>query len=53
MNYGASWYEFNFAKVYPKMTNFNNPNEMPKEQLFYTYDEFKQFISVEKDLKWK
>ena len=20
MNYGASWYEFNFAKVYPKMT---------------------------------
>ena len=53
MNYGASWYEFNFAKVYPKMTNFNKPNEMPKEQLFYTYDEFKQFISVEKDLKWK
>lgn len=53
VNYGASWYEFNFAKVYPKMTNFNNLNEMPKEQLFYTYDEFKQFISVKKDLKWK
>lgn len=52
MNYGASWYEFNFTKVYPKMTNFNNPNEMPKEQLFFTYDEFKQFISVEKDIRW-
>lgn len=35
------------------MTNFNNLNEMPKEQLFYTYDEFKQFISVKKNLKWK
>ena len=33
------------------MTNFNNPNEMPKEQLFFTYDEFKQFISVEKDIR--
>ena len=35
------------------MTNFTNPNEMPKEMEFYTYDEFKQFIKYETDLKNK
>lgn len=40
-------------KRYPKMTNFNNPNELPPEQLCITYDEFKQFIEVEEAIKWK
>lgn len=31
MNYTTAWHEFNFAKVYPKMYNFNEPNEFPKE----------------------
>ena len=53
MNYATAWHEFNFVKVYPKMTNFNDPNEIPPEQLCFTYEEFKQFISVEKDLKWR
>lgn len=53
MNYATAWYEFNFTKVYPKMTNFNNPNELPEEQQCFTYEEFKKFISVEKDIKWK
>ena len=53
MNYATAWHEFNFVKVYPKMTNFNNPNEIPPEQLCFTYEEFKQFISVENDLKWR
>lgn len=53
MNYATAWYEFNFVKVYPKMTNFNNPNEIPEEQLCFTYDEFKKFIEVENDIKWK
>ena len=26
---------------------------MPKEMLFYTFEEFKAFISVENDLKYK
>ena len=30
--------------------HFNN--EFPKEQLFFTYEEFKQFLSVETDIKW-
>ena len=25
----------NFTKVYPKIYNFNNSNEFPKEQFFY------------------
>lgn len=35
------------------MTNFTNPNEMPKEMLFFTYEEFKSFISVEEDILYK
>ena len=35
------------------MTNFTDPNEMPKKMDFYTYDEFKTFISYETDLKYK
>ena len=35
------------------MTNFNNPNEMPQEMLFFSFEEFKQFLSVEDDLKFK
>lgn len=44
LNYATVWYEFSFVKVYPKMTNFNNLNELPPEQLCFTYDEFKQLI---------
>ena len=35
------------------MTNFTNPNEIPKEMLFFTYDEFKKFISVEDEILFK
>ena len=35
------------------MTNFTNPNELPKEMLFFTLEEFKKFIEIEKDLKYK
>ena len=31
-----------------------DPNEAPKEEiLFFIYDEFKKFISVENDLRYK
>lgn len=36
-----------------KMTNFTNPNEMPKEMKFYTYEEFQKFISIEEDIKYR
>ena len=53
LNFGTKWFDFNFSSVYNKIENFTNPNEMPKEMLFYTFEEFKAFISVEKDLKYK
>lgn len=52
MNFGTKYYNLNFTSVYNKMTNFKNPNEMPKEMDFYTYKEFKHFISFETDLKY-
>lgn len=53
LNYGIKWHDFNFSSIYKKITNFNNPNEIKKEMNFYTYEEFKKFISVEKNLKFK
>lgn len=53
MNYATVWYEFNFTKVYPKMTNFTNPNEVKKEMLFFTFEEFSKFISHANGLKKK
>ena len=35
------------------MEKFNDPNKPPKEMQFYTWEEFKQFISVIDDIKWK
>lgn len=53
LNYGAKWYDFNFNQMYNKMTNFKNPSELQKEMLFYTYDEFQKFLSVENNLIFK
>ena len=35
------------------MEKFNNPNKPPKEMQFYTWEEFKQFLSVIDDIKWR
>lgn len=53
LNYGSKWLDYNFSSLYSKITNFANPDDVHKEMDFYTYDEFKQFISVESDLKFK
>ena len=53
LNYGSRWFDFNFNSMYQKMINFTNPDEVKKEMEFYTYDEFKRFISVEKDILYK
>ena len=53
LNYGMNWYGFDFNATYRRMTNFTNPNEMKKEMLFYTFDEFKKFLSNETDLRMK
>lgn len=53
LNYATDWYGFSFVHVYRKMHNFNNPNELPKEMLYFTYDEFQKFLSDEKDIKFR
>jgi len=53
MNFGTKWYGLNFNQIYPKMTNFTDPNEIKKEMEFWTYDEFSKFISVEDNLTFK
>lgn len=51
LNYAMTWYDFNLTKVYSKMTKFSSSSDIQKEMLYFTYDEFKQFLSVEKNLK--
>ncbi len=53
LNYGNKYMNLNKQNLLNKMTNFTNPNELKKEMLFFTYDEFKQFISVEDNLNFK
>lgn len=53
MNFGTKWYGLNFNQIYPKMSNFTNPNEIKKEMEFWTYEEFNKFISVEDNLTFK
>lgn len=50
LNFGTKYY--NFTSTYNKITNFTNPNERKQEMDFYTYEEFKHFISYETDLKY-
>ena len=53
LNYGTKWHDFNFNAIYSKMEKFTDPNAIPREMEFYTYDEFKQFLSVEEDIKFR
>lgn len=53
LNWGEKIYGMNFRQFYIKITKFINPNELKKEMDFYTFEEFLQFISFEKDIKFK
>ena len=53
LNYGTKWHNFNFAPIYNKMEKFNDPNALPKEMDFYTFEEFQKFMSVIDDIKFK
>ena len=53
LNWCEKIYGFNFRSFYTKITKFTNPNEIKKEMLFYTLEEFKKFISFEDDIKYK
>lgn len=53
INYGVKIQDLDFSKVYNKMTNFKDPNEIKKEMVFFTYDEFNKYISVIEDLQFR
>lgn len=53
LNYGISWYNLDFGKLYRRITNFKDPNGIKKEMLFYTYDEFTKYISNVDDLGFR
>lgn len=53
LNYGTKWFDFNFTSIYNKMEKFEDPNAAPKEMQFYTFEEFKQFMSVEQELRYR
>ena len=53
LNYGTKWHDFNFTTIYTKMEKFQNPNRPPKEMEFYTWEEFKRYIAVIDEIKYK
>ena len=53
LNFAMTWYDYNLNKVYNKMTKFSNASDIPKEMMDFTYDQWKQFISVETNLQSK
>lgn len=54
LNFGTKYYGMNFSSVYNKISNFNDPNAPVKEEMkFFTFDEYKAFISVEDELLYK
>ena len=53
LNFAMTWYDFNLNKVYNKITKFNDAFDIPKEMMYFTYDQWKQFISVETNLQSK
>lgn len=53
LHYANKYLDLNTISISNKLTGFKNPNELKKEMKFYTYDEFKDFIKQEKDIKYK
>lgn len=53
LNFGVKWHGFNFIDVYNKMTKFTDPTVRRKEMSYYTYEDFKKFITHAQDLKTK
>ena len=54
LKYAERWYGYDFRDLYNKFDKFRDPNAIIDEGInYYTYEEFKKFISVETDLKYK
>ena len=54
LKFAEKWYDYDFRNLYNKFDKFREPNAIIEDNMnYYTYDEFKKFISVEKNLKYK
>ena len=54
LKFAEKWYGYDFRNLYNKFDKFRDPNALVDESInFFTYEEFQQFISVEKELKYK
>lgn len=57
LHYGVKIYNFNFNQVLALMEKFKSPGERKKEQDFYVFKEFEQFLSGEDEprfiILWK
>ena len=53
LNYGMKWYNTDCRLFYNRIYGFRDPNKLPDEMDFYTITEFRKFISVEEDLKYR
>ena len=52
--FAEKWYGYDFRYLYNKFDKFREPNAIIEDEInYYTYEEFKKFISVENDLKYK
>lgn len=51
--FANKYYSINTNDILYKMTGFSNKNEVKKEMLFWTYEEFKKFISKVDDIRYK
>lgn len=51
--FANKYYSINTVETLYKMTGFSNKNEIKKEMLFWTYDEFNKFIQEETDIRYK
>lgn len=52
--FAEKWYGYDFRNLLYKFDKFRDPNAIINESInYYTYEEFKQFISVEENLKYK
>lgn len=52
LNFAEKWHDINISHIYKKMAGFTDPNEIPRQMQFYTFEEFVKFISVETDIKY-
>lgn len=53
LNYAKKYYNINYDILFNQMTGFKNPNELKKEMLYFSYDEFSKYIKNVSELKYK